>query len=313
MAPSLPSSPPLGPPPPRAVTYATRRSALALAQCRALVARLKAIHPSLETTELLVVTTGDRIQDRPLADLGGKGLFVKEIEEALMDGRARFAVHSIKDVPAALADGLTLACVPAREDPRDVLVAPVHGTLAALPPGARVGTSSLRRIVALKTARPDLDFVPCRGNVDTRLRKVDGGEFDAIVLARAGLIRLGLEGRATQVLSPEESLPAVGQGALGIECQTLDAEIRAWLAPLHDAETATCVAAERGVLAALAGDCKTPMAAYALRSGEHMHLRAFVANPDGSGRRDAERQVPWPAAEPEARDVGLEVGRALAG
>ena len=198
------------------LVYATRRSPLALAQCRALVARLVAVHPAVEMVELQIVTTGDKVQDRPLSEIGGKGLFVKEIEEALLDGRADFAVHSIKDVPAELPGGLSIACIPVREDPRDVLVSPRHGTLAALPHGARVGTSSLRRAVALKSARPDLDCVPVRGNVDTRLRKVDAGDYDAIVLARAGLVRLGLEGRATEILSPDVSLPAVGQGALGV-------------------------------------------------------------------------------------------------
>ncbi|MBL8610779.1 MAG: hydroxymethylbilane synthase, partial [Myxococcales bacterium] len=199
------------------VVYATRKSALALAQSRAFVARLVASSPGLEVAEEQVVTTGDKIQDRPLSEVGGKGLFVKEIEEALLDGRAHFAVHSIKDVPAELPPGLELVCIPRREDPRDVLVAPRHGTLAALPAGARVGTSSLRRAIALSRARPDLVIGPLRGNVDTRLRKVDAGEHDAIVLARAGLVRLGLEARATDVLAPEISLPAVGQGALGIE------------------------------------------------------------------------------------------------
>jgi hydroxymethylbilane synthase len=296
---------------PPMVTYATRRSALALAQCRAFVARLKAAHPGLETTELLVVTTGDRIQDRPLAEVGGKGLFVKEIEEALLERRADFAVHSIKDMPGLVPEGLAITCIPAREDAHDALVAPGHRTLAGLPAGARVGTSSLRRMIALKTARPDLNVLSCRGNVDTRLRKLDAGEFDAIVLARAGLVRLGLEGRATQVLSAELSLPAVGQGALGIECRAGDSAIEALLAPLHDVETATCVAAERGVLVALGGDCKTPMAAHANRSGARLLLRAFVANPDGSARRDGARDVAWPASESAAREVGLDLGREL--
>jgi hydroxymethylbilane synthase len=202
--------------------------------------------------------------------------------------------------------------VPAREDPRDALVAPAHRTLAGLPRGARVGTSSLRRMIALKTARPDLVILPCRGNVDTRLRKLDAGEFDAIVLARAGLVRLGVEGRATEVLPPEVSLPAVGQGALGIECREGDAATRALLAPLQDPATATCVAAERGVLAALAGDCKTPMAAHAERLGDRLRLRAFVANPDGSARRDGERDLPWPAAVGDACDAGVALGRELA-
>jgi hydroxymethylbilane synthase len=295
------------------LTYATRRSPLALAQSRALIARLLAVQPSVRTQELQVVTTGDRIQDRPLADLGGKGLFVKEIEEALLDGRAHFAVHSIKDVPAVLPGGLVIACIPVREDPRDVLVAPVHRTLASLPPGARVGTSSLRRMASIVALRPDLSVSSVRGNVDTRLRKLDEGQFDAIVLARAGLLRLGLAARATEILSPDASLPAVGQGALGVECRADDSETRAVLAPLHDPETATCVAAERGVLRALGGDCRTPLGAHAERvEGATLRIRAFVARPDGSSLRRAEREVPWPATEVEAHEMGLALGRTLA-
>jgi hydroxymethylbilane synthase len=295
----------------RLVVYATRRSMLALAQCRAFVARLRAAEPSLETRELQVVTSGDRIQDRPLSEVGGKGLFVKEIEEALLDGRADFAVHSIKDVPAALPEGLILACVPGREDSHDVLVAPRHRTLDALPRGARVGTSSLRRSVAIRARRPDLQVVPLRGNVDTRLRKVDAGECEAVVLARAGLVRLGLEGRVTEVLSFDASLPAAGQGALGIECRRDDAEIRSLLARLHDGAAATCVAAERGVLEAVGGDCKTPLGANAERVDGSLRLRAFVAESDGSNLRHGERVVPWPADEAEARAVGLALGQSL--
>ena len=293
------------------LVYATRRSALALAQCRAFVARLRALDASLDLEELQVVTTGDKIQDRPLSEVGGKGLFVKEIEEALLDGRADLAVHSIKDVPGVVPARLVIACVPKREDPRDVLVSPQYGTLAALPLGARVGTSSLRRAVALKAVRPDLVITPLRGNVDTRLRKVDEGEHDAIVLARAGLVRLGLEARATEILSPEVSLPAVGQGALGIECREDDAATRAHLAGLHDPEASVCVAAERGVLIALEGDCKTPLAAHATREGDVLWLRAFIAAPDGTNMRRAEVKIAWPATERTAHEVGLTLGRTL--
>jgi hydroxymethylbilane synthase len=300
------------------LVYATRRSPLALAQCRAFCAALRAATPGLELVEEQIVTSGDRIQDRPLSEVGGKGLFVKEIEEALLERRADFAVHSIKDVPGALPPGLALTCIPVRADARDVLVSPKHLTLAALPAGARVGTSSLRRLVALKRIRPDVDFVPVRGNVDTRLRKVDAGEYDAIVLARAGLVRLGLEGRATEVLSPAQSLPAVGQGALGIESREADDATRVILSAMHDRTTATCVAAERGVLIALEGDCKTPIAAYAERVEDSagpgtgkLHLRAFVADPDGSRLREAERTFSWPAAEEDAHRIGLEVGHFL--
>ncbi len=295
------------------LVYATRRSALALAQCRAFVARIKALHPELDLVEEQVVTTGDKIQDRPLSEVGGKGLFVKEIEEALLEGRAQLAVHSIKDVPGVLPHGLAIVCIPLREDPRDVLVAPKYGTLAALPHGATLGTSSLRRQVAIHAARPDLKIVPMRGNVDTRLRKVDAGECDAILLARAGLVRLGLEGRATEVLAPEVSLPAIGQGALGVECRTGDAATRAILAPLHDPTTATCVAAERGVMIALEGDCRTPIAAFGERveGGSKLRLRAFFAQPDGTALKRAERTVPWPT-EAEAAEVGLQLGREIA-
>jgi hydroxymethylbilane synthase len=294
------------------LTYATRRSLLALAQCRALARDLCLAEPTLGLRELQVVTTGDRIQDRALAEVGGKGLFVKEIEEALLDQRADFAVHSMKDVPGQLAPGLVLACVPKREDPRDVIVAPRHGTLDDLPPGARVGTSSLRRAAALGAYRPDLVVQMLRGNVDTRLRKVDAGECDAIVLARAGLVRLGLEERATQVLSVEVSLPAPGQGALAVECREADSRTRALLERLHDPEAATCVAAERGVLIAIGGDCKTPLGAYAERAGDTLHLRAFVADANGAKSvRHAERTVPWPATEIDAHAVGLGLGALL--
>jgi hydroxymethylbilane synthase len=293
------------------LTYATRRSALALVQSRAFAVALRKVHPALELVEKTVVTSGDRIQDRPLSEVGGKGLFVKEIEEALLDGSAHFAVHSIKDVPAALPDGLQIACVPAREDARDVLVAPRHKTLAELPRGATVGTSSLRRAVSLHASRPDLVIVPLRGNVDTRLRKVDAGEVDAIVLARAGLVRLGLGERATSILEPDVSLPAVGQGALGIEARRDDEHVLAVLAVLHDGETARCVAAERGVMAALEGDCKTPLGAHAVREGDEMDLTAFVAEPDGSHLRRARERMAWPPLERDAETFGRRVGARL--
>jgi len=293
------------------LTYATRRSVLALAQCRAFVARLAEHNPGLELVELQVVTTGDKIQDRPLADVGGKGLFVKEIEEALLERRADFAVHSIKDVPALLPEGLALVCVPAREDPRDVLVSRGNAPLAALPEGAKVGTSSLRRKLSLLAARPDLEVVPVRGNVDTRLRKLESGDLSAIVLAYAGLRRLGLEDKTSEVLSPEVSLPAIGQGALGIEAREGDLETRRLLAALDDPETARRVAAERGVLQALGGDCKTPIAAHAEREGESMRLRAFVADMDGSRVRRGERLAPWPPRDEDAGALGRSLGREL--
>ncbi|KYF68302.1 hydroxymethylbilane synthase [Sorangium cellulosum] len=293
------------------LTLATRRSALALAQSRAFARSLEAAVPGLTLRELEVVTSGDRTQDRSLQDIGGKGLFIKELEEALLDRRADFAVHSIKDVPAEIARALCLACIPAREDPRDVLVTRSGAPLAELPAGARVGTSSLRRAVALREARPDLQIEPVRGNVDTRLRKVVDGAFDAIVLALAGLKRLGLADRATEVLSPEVSLPAIGQGALGIECRTDDSAVRDVLAALADRETTTCVTAERAVMAAVEGSCRTPVAAYAVRDGDALWLRAFLADPDGSRLRRAERRVAWPGDLREAARLGEDLGAEL--
>jgi hydroxymethylbilane synthase len=310
------------------LTYATRRSPLALAQSRAFVAALIArssvdlyavappldlheVAPALDLRELEVVTTGDRVLDRPLADIGGKGVFVKEIEEALLEGRADFAVHSMKDVPAALPPGLTIACIPRRAEAGDVLVAPRYRTLDALPPGARVGTSSLRRARCIEAVRPDLGLVPLRGNVDTRLRKVDEREYDGVVLARAGLKRLGLEGRATDSLPLGIFVPAPGQGALAIECREDDAPTRAQLALLHDHDTAVCVTAERGVLEALGGDCRTPLGAYAERSGDLLRLRAFVAGGSAAEIRRAERAFAWPDDEAAAADLGRAVGKIL--
>lgn len=293
------------------LVLATRRSALALAQSRAFARALEKSAPEVTVEELCLVTSGDRTQDRPLQDLGGKGLFVKELEEALLDGRAHFAVHSIKDVPAELAPGLAIACVPAREDPRDALVSRSGAPLAALPTGARVGTSSLRRAVSLRAARPDLAVLPLRGNVDTRLRKLDAGDFDAIVLAYAGLRRLGLGERATEVLAPEVSLPAIGQGALGIECVAGDHATRAVLEPLEHAETAVCVQAERAVMAAVEGSCKIPVAAHAMCDGEALWLRAMLADEDGSRLRRGERRIAWPSRADEAARAGRDLGDEL--
>jgi len=298
------------------LTYATRRSALALAQSRALVEQFVRAWPHIQVNEEQVVTTGDKIQDRPLSEVGGKGLFVKEIEEALFERRAHFAVHSIKDVPGVVPPGLTLGCIPRREDPRDALVSPAYGSLAELPRGASVGTSSLRRAVALRAVRPDLAIVPLRGNVDTRLRKVDEGQCDAIVLAAAGLARLGLLHRATEILDPERCLPAVGQGALGVECREDDVQTRQWLLALHDEQTSRCVRAERGVMIALEGDCKTPIGAFAecleaADGSRHLRLRAFVSQPDGSLLRAGERRVAWPVSDDEAEQLGDDLAREL--
>lgn len=297
------------------LTLATRRSALALAQSRAFARSLVEAADGLEIDELLVVTSGDKTQGKPLQDIGGKGLFIKELEEALLDGRAHFAVHSIKDVPAELAPDLVIACVPPRADPRDALVAKGGAKLADLPRGARVGTSSLRRAVALAAARPDLAIEPVRGNVDTRLRKVTEGPFDAVVLALAGLQRLGWEDRATEILSPEVSLPAIGQGALGIECRASDEATRATLARVADPEASICVAAERAVMASVEGSCRLPVAAYAVREGASLWLRGMLADPDGSRLRRGERRIAWPSgdAESEAARLGRDLGAELKG
>jgi hydroxymethylbilane synthase len=292
------------------LVMATRRSALALAQSRAFAEALAKASP-VSVGELQIVTSGDKIQDRSLQDIGGKGLFIKELEEALLDGRADFAVHSIKDVPAELASRLTLACVPAREDPRDVLVSKTGARLAELPSGAVVGTSSLRRSVAVLTARPDLRVEPVRGNVDTRLRRVTEGPFDAVILALAGLKRLGIEERATEILEPSICLPAVGQGALGIECREGDDSTIAALVAVTDAEAWLCVAAERAVMAAVEGSCRTPIAAFAEREGETMRLRAMLAEPDGTRPRHGERRLAWPKGAADAERAGRDLGDEL--
>jgi len=264
---------------------ATRGSALALWQANWVRDRLMADDPHL-TVELLVLKTrGDKILDRALSEVGGKGLFVKEIEEALLDGRAEVAVHSMKDLPADIPVGLVLGAVPEREDPRDALVVAPRLTardVASLPEGARIGTSSLRRVCQLKARRPDLDIVPLRGNVDTRVRKVDAGELDAIVLACAGLKRLGHGARITAPLSTGESLPAIGQGALAIECRTDDPKTLARLARLDHPTTAHAVTAERAFLRRLQGDCKTPLAAHATVDGARLTMEGLVGAPDGS-------------------------------
>lgn len=293
------------------VVVATRKSALALAQSRAFIARLAALHPTVAFEELLVTTTGDVVQDRALAEIGGKGLFVKEIEEALLDGRADLAIHSLKDVPPALLPSLSIECIPEREDPRDVLVARSGLPLAQLPAGSRVGTGSLRRRVQLLAYRSDLEVVAIRGNVDTRLRKCESGEIDAVVLARAGLNRLGLGARATENLAPEVMLPAVGQGALGIEQRADDRAVAELLAPLSHSDTKILVTAERGVMLAINGNCTTPVAAFGVRRGDSLFLRAFLAEPDGSRPRSAEISVPFPDSADAAAEIGSSLGARL--
>jgi hydroxymethylbilane synthase len=266
----------------------TRGSPLALVQARTVRDRLAAaLGRSADTIELKIIrTTGDTIVDRPLAEEGGKGLFTKEIEEALMRGDIDLAVHSAKDMPTFLPPGLVLAACLEREDPRDVFISAKAKTIAALPQGARVGTASLRRQAIMKRARPDLEVAPLRGNVETRLRKLDGGEADAIILALAGLRRLGLEGRATRIMSADEFLPAAGQGAIAIETREDDAATRALLTKIDHADTSVAVAVERAFLAVLDGSCKTPIGAHATIEDETVRFRGLIARPDGGSAHD---------------------------
>jgi hydroxymethylbilane synthase len=266
------------------VRIATRKSPLALAQARWVARELKRHHAGIEVEELHIVTLGDRIQDRPLSEVGGKGLFVTEIEEALSQGRADLAVHSMKDVPAQLAPGLTISCVPMREDARDVLVSTDGAGLDDLEAFCKVGTSSLRRQAQLRLRRNDIICEPVRGNVETRLRKLDEGQYRAIVLALAGLRRLGLTHRPHRALSVEECVPAVGQGALGLETRSDDSAMIALLEPLDHHDTRIAVEAERAYLARLEGSCQLPIGGYASLShnGTRIRMDALVGNPDGT-------------------------------
>ncbi|WP_376957403.1 hydroxymethylbilane synthase [Azospirillum sp. A26] len=289
----------------------TRGSPLALAQAHETRDRLIAAHPHLAAPgaiEIVVFkTTGDRILDRTLAEAGGKGLFTKELEEALFDGRADLAVHSMKDVPTQLPDGLEIATLLPREDPRDAFFSRTGCGLADLPAGAVVGTAGLRRQAQVLELRPDLKIFPLRGNVQTRLSKLDAGEVDATLLALAGLRRLGLTDRITAVLEPETMLPAVAQGAIGIEIRSDDDATRALLAPLNCAETMVRVTAERALLAALDGSCRTPIAALAMLDGDGLHLRAKVLSHDGSIIFRTERRGRSADAESLGRDAGAEI------
>lgn len=264
------------------IRIATRQSPLALWQAEHVAGLLRAQDPELKVELVRMTTQGDRILDAPLAKIGGKGLFVKELEQSLFDGRADLAVHSMKDVPVELPPGLHLPVVLAREEPRDAFLSLRHSQFEALPQGARVGTSSLRRQCQLQALRPDLHIVSLRGNVGTRLQRLDDGQYDAIILAAAGLIRLGLAERMTQLLDTEVCLPAIGQGAVGIECRADDRRINTLVASLNCAETQTCVVAERALNHRLEGGCQVPIAGYATLAGARLSLRALVGHPDGS-------------------------------
>jgi hydroxymethylbilane synthase len=289
---------------PGRIVIASRKSRLALWQSEHIAGELRRVYPRCEVSILGITTRGDQILDRPLAEVGGKGLFVKELEAALEDGRADIAVHSAKDVPMQLPPGFCLAAIALREDPRDCLVSNSSASLEALPAGSVLGTSSLRREAQLREHYPALQVKPLRGNLDTRLAKLDRGEYQGIVLAAAGLKRLGLAARIRAMLEPEQSLPAPGQGALAIECREDRSALREQLGPLQDPVSAACVRAERAVSRALFGDCKLPLAAHAVTNGTDLRLRALVAKPDGSRVVRAESNGPMTAPE--------ELGAALA-
>lgn len=284
---------------------------MALHQAGLVRDRLCAAHPALAAAgalELAVIrTTGDRVQTRLLAEIGGKGLFTKEIEEALFDRRIDLAVHSLKDMETVLPPGLAIGCVLPRDDPRDALVTRDGAGFAALPPGARIGTASLRRRAQLLRRRGDLAVAPIRGNVDSRLAKLAAGEVEALVLALCGLERLGKAASASEILAPEFMLPAVGQGALAIECRADDAAVRQLLAPLNDPASAACVAAERAMLAALDGSCRTPIAGLATIAGDRLGLDALLLTPDGAG----ERRGDIAGAVGDAVALGTELGERL--
>ena len=294
-------------PSPRRLTIATRESALAKWQAEHVRARLAMLYPHT-TIELLGMTTqGDTVLDRPLSAIGGKGLFIKELEVAMQEGRADLAVHSLKDMPMDVPEGFVLAAVMAREDPRDAFVSERYPTLAALPSGAVVGTSSLRREAQLRERFPTLVVKPLRGNVNTRLRKLDAGDYDAVILAAAGLKRLGFGERIRDLIDPADSLPAAGQGALAIECCADRLDIAAAMMPLSDEATLLATTAERAFSRALSGSCRTPLAAYAEWLGDALWLRGLLASPDG---RDVLRgEVEETVADVEAAEA---LGRTLA-
>jgi len=269
-------------PAPERIVIASRRSRLAMWQSEHVAGELRRLYPHCEVSILGITTRGDQIVDRPLAQVGGKGLFVKGLEAALEDGRADLAVHSAKDMPMHLPRGFCLAAVTAREDARDCLVSNLSASLEALPSGSVIGTSSLRREAQLRERFSGLEVKPLRGNLDTRLAKLDRGECQAVVLAAAGLKRLGLASRIRAMLEPEQSLPAPGQGALVIECREGQNALREQVAPLDDFTTSACVLAERALSRALSGNCQLPLAAYAVADGRQIHLRGLVGLPDGS-------------------------------
>jgi hydroxymethylbilane synthase len=266
----------------RHLVIATRQSSLALWQAEHVKQRLEKAHPGMAVELLPMTTRGDQLLDQRLDTVGGKGLFIKELENALLDGRAELAVHSMKDVPAGMPEGFEIAAILDREDPRDAFLSNQYASLAELKPGAVLGTSSLRRAAQIRQRHPGIEIKLLRGNVETRVAKLDRGEYDAIVLAVAGLVRLGLAARIRERLAPDASLPAPGQGAIGIECLSKRADVRSLIAPLAHPATAACVRAERAVSLGLGGSCSLPLGAYAESAGGKIRLRALVAAEDGS-------------------------------
>lgn len=292
---------------PQKLVIASRESALALWQARHIQARLQALYPNAQVEILGMTTTGDQILDSPLSRIGGKGLFVKELENALADGRADLAVHSMKDVPMHLPEGFALVATGEREDPRDAFVSNAYARLEDLPEGSIVGTSSLRRQSQLQARFPGLKIESLRGNLQTRLRKLDEGQYAAIILAAAGLIRLELGQRIRQFIAPEDSIPAVGQGALGIEINANRQDLISVLAPLNHTDTQQSVEAERGFSRALAGSCTVPLGAYAVKEGEQLRMTGFVASVDG--KQMLRETVTGPASQAEA--LGQQLADAL--
>jgi hydroxymethylbilane synthase len=291
------------------VTIATRESALAMWQAHHIRQQLQALYPQIEIKILGMTTTGDQILDKTLSKIGGKGLFVKELEQAMQEGRADIAVHSLKDVPMVMPEGFVLAAIGEREDPRDAFVSNRFKKLEELPPGSVVGTSSLRRQCQIQARFPALKIESLRGNVQTRLRKLDEGQYSAIILAAAGLKRLGLGERITSLLPTEQSLPAVGQGAIGIECRAGRENLMALLAPLNHPDTAACVTAERAMSRALAGSCQVPLGGFAEIADGVLRLRGFVSSVDGVRVVRAEVS----GAPGEAERIGTELAQALIG
>lgn len=289
------------------IRISTRKSPLAMWQAEHVRDALIAAHPDIDIEILGMSTQGDKILDTPLAKIGGKGLFVKELESAMLNGDADIAVHSMKDVPVELPEGLHLSVILEREDPRDAFVSNKYASITELPQGAKVGTASLRRQCQLSDNRPDLEILPLRGNVNTRLRKLDDGEYDAIILASAGLIRLGFNERIRSFIEPEESLPAIGQGAIGIECRIDDEATNQLLAPLHHDETASRVAAERAMNHRLEGGCQVPIGGYSTINGDELFMRGLVGTVDGSEIIRAE--ITGPIDEADA--IGLAVAEQL--